>query len=213
MKTRHRRARGFTYIGVLILLAVLATGAALTLEFAQTRAARDAEAELLGVGQEFERAFASYYRQTPTGQRPFPDKLEDLARDPRYPGTRRHLRRVYPDPLTGKAWALVPAPGGGIMGVYSTATDKPFRQDIGQRALPPVTGASALLVQGALMNAATPLPMPPASGTTTVFVGDSYAEWRFGYDPRADLQRRNNIILPTRAPLPAPTASGSVLLP
>lgn len=212
MKTRHRRARGFTYIGVLILLAVLATVASLTLEFAQTRAARDAEAELLGVGQEFERAFASYYRQTPTGQRPFPDKLEDLARDPRYPGIRRHLRRVYLDPLTGKAWALVPAPGGGIMGVYSTATDKPFRQEIGQRALPPVPGASAPPVQGAVMNAAVPLPMPAASGTT-VSVGDSYAQWRFGYDPQADLQRRNNIILPTRAPVPAPTASGSGLPP
>ncbi|MCU7376099.1 hypothetical protein PEC18_36275 [Paucibacter sp. O1-1] len=194
--------QGFTYVGVLILLAVLSMAAALTLQFAQTRAQRDAETELLGVGQEFERAFASYHRQTPVGQRPFPEKLEDLLRDPRYPGVRRHLRRLYVDPLSGKAWGLVPAPGGGVMGIYSRAEGKPFRQDIGQRALPPLPpGAASAAIQGAVIATTAQLPMLAAS-PASVNVGDSYAQWRFGYDPQLDLQRRNNFILPTRAPQP-----------
>ncbi|MFY9316607.1 MAG: type II secretion system protein, partial [Burkholderiales bacterium] len=56
---------------------------------------------------------------------------EDLLEDKRYLTVQRYLRRVYADPITGKAdWGLVPAPGGGIMGVYSTAAAKPVR-DLG----------------------------------------------------------------------------------
>jgi len=40
----------------------------------------------------------------------------------------RHLRRIYPDPLTGKPeWGLMEAPQGGVMGVYSTSEMVPVR--------------------------------------------------------------------------------------
>ena len=41
----------------------------------------------------------------------------------------RHLRRVYADPMTGKAeWGLIEAPGGGgIMGVHSLSQEKPIK--------------------------------------------------------------------------------------
>ena len=180
-----RSAQGYTYIVVLVFLAVLSMAAALTLEIADTNAKRAAEAELLDVGKEFERGFASYYRQSPSGSRRFPDRLEDLTRDPRYPGLRRHLRRVYVDPLTGAAWGTVPAPGGGIMAVYSTAAGEPYREDIGVRA------------------------MPPAASSPDAKALRSYAAWRFGYDPTLDLFNRNNIIRPTQgsAPTPAPASS------
>ena len=177
------RAGGYTYIVVLVLLAVLSAAAALTLEVADTQARRSAEAELLGVGHEFERAFASYYRQSPVGARRFPDRLEDLTRDPRAAGVRRHLRRVYLDPLTGGDWGTVPAPGGGIMAVYSKGAEVPFRQ------------APAALAMGPAASAATPDAKP------------SYAEWRFGYDPRLDLRNRDTIIRPT--PLPASESGAS----
>ncbi|HEY4374422.1 MAG TPA: hypothetical protein VGN52_21050 [Burkholderiales bacterium] len=46
----------------------------------------------------------------------------------RLPGIRRHLRRLYADPLTGKpGWGTIPAPGGGIMGVYSLAKGTPIK--------------------------------------------------------------------------------------
>ena len=178
-------ARGYTYIVVLVMLAVLSLAAALTLEVAETSARRSAEAELIGIGKEFERAFASYYRQSPAGARRFPDRLEDLVRDPRLPGVRRHLRRVYVDPLTGKEWKTVPAPGGGIMAVYSGAEGRPYLEEIGPLlAVPAVAGVAEA-----------------ASQPT------SYASWLFGYDPSAELSGRGNFLLPTPAARPTPASS------
>ncbi len=55
----------------------------------------------------------------------YPLQLDDLVLDRRSPRTLRHLRRVYVDPLTGKAeWGLV-RQGGRIVGVYSLATGVP----------------------------------------------------------------------------------------
>lgn len=199
----HRRLGGYTYLGLVILLAVLSTAAALTLEIAQTRATRDAEAELLGIGGEFDRAFASYYRLTPTGQRPFPTRLEDLLRDPRQPGVKRHLRRLYSDPLhPGQPWGLIPAPGGGILGVYSQAEGTPFRQDAGLRALPvlplaPSGGASspALLALSTLVpHDSGRAPNRTPSTDPEPVVVTTYAQWRFGYDPQVDLAARQRII-------------------
>jgi type II secretory pathway pseudopilin PulG len=158
------KAHGYTYVVVLVMLAVLSLAAALTLEVAETSARRSAEAELVFVGKEFERAFASYYRQSPVGKRRFPERLEDLVRDPRLPGVKRHLRRLYVDPLTGGEWQTVPAEGGGIMAVYSGASGSPFRQQMGLAVRVPIPGASS-----------------SASEPT------SYADWRFGFEPRSEL--------------------------
>jgi hypothetical protein len=38
------------------------------------------------------------------------------------------LRRLYPDPLTGRdEWGIVKAPDGGIMGVYSLSDGRPLK--------------------------------------------------------------------------------------
>lgn len=186
---RRRQAHGYTYVAVLLLLAVMSMAAALTLELSDTSARRAGETELVSLGKEFERAFASYYRQSPAGARRFPDRLEDLTLDPRLPGVRRHLRRVYLDPLTGQAWGLVPAPGGGIMAVYSKANGTPFRESLGVLAMPPTASA------------------PDASSAR------SYADWRFGYDPTADLRNRENIIRPTRGAPPPVSGAGIAPVP
>lgn len=41
----------------------------------------------------------------------------------------RHLRRIYPDPLTGRSeWGMVEAlDGSGIAGFYSLAETEPFK--------------------------------------------------------------------------------------
>ena len=124
-----RRAQaGFTYIGVLIFVAILGLASGTTFVIGAHAQQSAREAELLFVGREFARAFRSYYEAGPGGQRQFPSKLEDLLRDPRYPVVKRHLRKIYFDPFTGQSeWGIVAAPGGGIMGVHSLAQQTPIK--------------------------------------------------------------------------------------
>ena len=119
------RNRGFTYLTVLFIVAVITAGLALVGEVWETAAKREKERELLFVGNQFRVAITRYY---PAGKNQYPHALEDLLKDPRQPGTVRYLRRIYPDPLTGKAeWGIVKAPDGGIAGVHSLSEDKPLK--------------------------------------------------------------------------------------
>ena len=105
------------------------TGAALAAvgELSSFAAQRDREAELLLVGAEFRSAIRGFYERSP-GVKRYPASLEELVEDKRHPVPERYLRRVYPDPMTGKPeWGLVEAPGGGIMGVYSLSEMVPVR--------------------------------------------------------------------------------------
>lgn len=120
------RARGFTYLTVLFVVAMLGGGLALVGELWHTAAQREKEAQLLFVGDQYRRAIGQYYLSGP--QRQYPRSLTDLLKDPRRPSTERYLRRLYPDPITGKdEWGLVKAPDGGILGVYSLSDDAPFK--------------------------------------------------------------------------------------
>lgn len=104
---RNLRA-GFTYVGLLVLVTVigLVGAAALKVDALMRRAA--AERELLEIGAAFSEALRSYADATPRGQPAQPPSLQDLLRDPRYPGVRRHLRKIFLDPMTGKAeWGIV----------------------------------------------------------------------------------------------------------
>jgi type II secretory pathway pseudopilin PulG len=118
-------SRGFTYLGVLFLAAIMAGGLALTGEVWHTSTMREKEAELLFVGNQYRKAIQRYYLTGP--QRQYPRSLEDLLKDPRQPTTVRYLRKVYPDPVTGKEWVLIKAPDGGILGVHSASQEKPFK--------------------------------------------------------------------------------------
>jgi type II secretory pathway pseudopilin PulG len=118
------RQRGFTYVGFLILVAVTGAGLAAYGEIASHAAQREKEAELLFRGNQYRDGIASYYRK----EQRYPQSLEQLLEDKRYPMPVRHLRRLYPDPVTGsREWGLVEAPGGGVMGVYSRSPDKPIK--------------------------------------------------------------------------------------
>jgi type II secretory pathway pseudopilin PulG len=118
---------GFTYLWVLLTVAIMAAGLAAVAEVASTTLRRDKEAELLFAGDQFARAIALYRASSPGAQQ-YPQRLEDLLADNRFPNVRRHLRRIYADPMTGSAdWTLVRGPGGGIVGVHSRSTGKPLK--------------------------------------------------------------------------------------
>jgi type II secretory pathway pseudopilin PulG len=122
------RQQGFTLAGALIMIAVAGAGMAAYGEMASHAAQREKEQELLFVGNQFRQAIGAFYDGTPGAAKQFPRKLEDLLQDQRYPVARRHLRRIYADPMTGKReWGLVTAPQGGIMGVYSLSREEPIK--------------------------------------------------------------------------------------
>jgi len=125
-----RRAQGFAYIAVLIGVAVVAIGLGAVSEVWVLSGQRQREQELLFVGNQYRDAITRYYVRSPRGALQFPRRLEDLLEDPRAPeGVRRHLRKLYPDPLTGKAdWDLVTLADGSIVGVASRSQQRPVKQ-------------------------------------------------------------------------------------
>lgn len=88
------------------------------------------ERELLWIGQQFRAALTSYAIATPLGMPDEPGELADLLRDRRGRSEIQHLRRLYPDPMTGKAdWAIVRSARGTIAGVHSTSQGRPLTRD------------------------------------------------------------------------------------
>lgn len=120
--------RGMLLLGTLVMLAVIAAaGVHVGMGFAQERQRADEE-ELLFVGEQYRQAIESYWRNSPGGIRSWPTRLEDLLADNRFPQPRRHLRKLFRDPLAPELdWGLVTL-GTGIVGVYSRADGEPFRR-------------------------------------------------------------------------------------
>lgn len=127
LKARFRD-RGFAYIALLILVAIIGAMAVGSLSAGATVQRRLAEEELLFIGMQFQRAFESYRNATPLGQSPYPERLDNLVRDNRGPKIQRHLRKIYVDPLSGNAdWGLIDAPGGRVAAVFSRSDGKPIK--------------------------------------------------------------------------------------
>lgn len=129
MVTPARKQGGMTYLGVLLAVAILGTAQAATGIVWRTARQHENERELLFVGKQYRRAIERYYQQTPGPAKQYPPSLEALLRDDRQPTMQRYLRRLYPDPITGRPqWGLVMAPQGGIAGVYSLSRETPLKQ-------------------------------------------------------------------------------------
>lgn len=124
----HRIQGGYTYLLVLFMVVALGIFAAQVGVVWQLAAQREREAELLAIGSEFSRAIARYAGETPTGSARWPTELEQLVEDRRFPTPRRHLRRIYRDPFTGRAeWGLV-REGGAIVAIHSLSELTPIRR-------------------------------------------------------------------------------------
>jgi type II secretory pathway pseudopilin PulG len=123
-----RSQEGFTYIGILLAIALIGTQLALAGVIWSFQQDRQKERELLFVGDQFRTAIGRYYLNPQGPQKEYPKRLEDLVRDSRYPGTVRHIRKIYADPITGKArWRLVTTPDCRIIGVYSLSEKAPIK--------------------------------------------------------------------------------------
>lgn len=120
-------ASGFTYLGLLLVMAIMGLTMTMAAELWQTTAQREKEKELLFIGHQFRQALKQY-RDSDDGDGTLPTKLEDLLQDTRTDEVKRYLRKVYVDPMTGNAdWGLVLDEEGGIRGIYSQSNAIPFK--------------------------------------------------------------------------------------
>src|SRR5437763_13953530 len=93
----RRSAGGFTYVGLLALVALIGLMLATAGEVASTAAQRERETQLLWVGHEYRAAIGRYWRN----KRAYPQTLEELlGAAPDAPLPVRYLRRLYLDPMT-----------------------------------------------------------------------------------------------------------------
>ncbi len=125
---RQRSDRGFTYIGLLAALVLIALLLSAAGDVAATTAQRDREEQLLWAGHQYRAAIGRYWN----ARRAYPQTLGELlgagADAPQTPLPLRFIRQLYLDPMTNAAdWVLLPAPSGGIMGVASSSKRAPLK--------------------------------------------------------------------------------------
>lgn len=169
---------GFSYVGLLILVAIAGVALAGAGQLWSTASKREREARLLFVGDEFRRAIGSCYECSP-GVRQFPHLLEDLLEDRRLPAVRRHLPKIYMNPMTGSTeWGLIKN-GNAFLGVHGVSKDRPLKtvnfrpEDAGFEGSGAYTGwnftyqpASAGSGSASRPNAASG--SPPGTGAPTI---------------------------------------------
>ena len=121
------RQCGFTYIGLLLFIAIASIALAAIGPVWHTEAQREREKELLFAGEQYAQAIGSYYESTPGGVKQYPASLQYLLHDHRFTGIKRHLRMLYRDPMTGgNEWGLIKEQGR-ITGVYSLSGQRPLK--------------------------------------------------------------------------------------
>jgi type II secretory pathway pseudopilin PulG len=126
MHARRSQQYGFTYLGLLIAITIMGLMLTMVSRVWSTTEQRERETQLLFAGHAYRMAIASYFAR---GHK-FPATLQDLLMDERFPVPTHHLRRLYPDPITGASdWTLIPTPSGtGIMGVASSSQRAPIKR-------------------------------------------------------------------------------------
>lgn len=121
------REAGFTYLGLLFAIAIAGIALAGIGVLWQMESRRDKEKELLFIGEEYRTAITRYFAQSPGGVGQYPQKLEDLLLDTRFPNPVRHLRRLYRDPMMPDGeWELI-RQQGRITGVASRSQEQPIK--------------------------------------------------------------------------------------
>ena len=118
--------QGFTYIGVLVIVAVMMMALGAASQVWHTVMQREKEQELLFIGHQFRAAIGHYFQRS--GGR-FPPNLEALLESGDLGANKiRFIRKLYLDPMTGdNKWGLVTGVDENIIGIYSLSDEKPYK--------------------------------------------------------------------------------------
>jgi type II secretory pathway pseudopilin PulG len=130
VSARTARQRGYILVVTMFMAFMVAVLMIALMRWWQAEARREKERELLWVGSQFRAALAGYAAATPAGASPRPATLTELLRDDRGESVRRHLRRMYVDPMTASdAWGIVRAEDGTVLAVHSRSETRPLTPD------------------------------------------------------------------------------------
>ena len=128
LKAYLNQSRGFTYIGLLLLIAIAGISLSAAGMSWQYQVKSEKERQLLFAGRQLSNAIKSYFESSNSAVKVYPQTLNELLLDKRAPNIKRHLRQIYPDPMTGKPyWGLIKQQGR-IVGVYSSSQAKPIKR-------------------------------------------------------------------------------------
>ncbi len=124
------RQRGIAYLSLLLLVSLMAIASLASVTVTSMIERRQAEEELLFIGSQFQSALISYANSTPPGMPRNPRNLDDLLVDRRSSLPRRHLRKIYVDPITKTTdWGIILAVDRSIIGIHSMSNQKPIKID------------------------------------------------------------------------------------
>ena len=124
--------QGFTYIAAMMLVVVIGITLSMTAIYWSTVAKREKEEELLFRGDQIRKGIEQYYKWTGQrhgGQGIYPESLEELLKSKYSMAPKRSLRKIYTDPMTGKAdWVIFNDPASKrMMGVRSASNGEPLK--------------------------------------------------------------------------------------
>lgn len=124
-----KNEQGSMLLGLLIVIALSAIAMMASVDVWVVERQREREQELLFVGDQYRQAIQRYFYGAPAGTpRILPTDLALLLQDDRYPTPQRHIRRLYPDPMTGNAqWGELRS-ANGITGIYSLSPARTIKQ-------------------------------------------------------------------------------------
>lgn len=120
--------KGFTYPAALMLVIIVSVSLMVVHQQWSTVVKRDKETELFFRADQIVDAIASYYENSPGATKQYPQDFKSLLSDPRFPSPKRHLRKLYKDPIMSDGeWGVVYDGKGRIKGVYSRSDAVPLK--------------------------------------------------------------------------------------
>jgi type II secretory pathway pseudopilin PulG len=126
-RRRPSQDRGVALLLLLVAVALISVGLMVVGPTWAAAHQRDREQELKTIGRLYAQALQAYKDSSPGTAKTYPQTLEQLLEDTRYVGTKRYLRKLYPDPMApGKPWTPIRADDGRIIGVRSTSELAPM---------------------------------------------------------------------------------------